>query len=160
ASLSRHAYGLAFDIYGVRTAGGKTYMVASSYQRGLGMGKTCEGRAKSRGARLLRQLACDLDRSGYFRNILTPDSDRDHRDHFHISVYKRGERRYKKNRTTLLEPFNYGRRWVRRLPKKRYPSKWSRWRVVKRRYRLNRRLIRRRLQQKRRRESKRKRKKR
>lgn len=158
STLSRHAYGLAFDIYGIKTKGGKTYMVASSYERHLDSGRSCEGQAKTRGGRLLRQLACDLDNSHYFKVILTPDSDRDHRDHFHISVYKKGEKRRRINRTTLLESYNYGRKWVKRRAKYGYPSRRRVSLVVKARYRANRRLIRkktRRRRRKRRRRAKR-----
>jgi Extensin-like protein C-terminus len=152
--LSRHSLGLAVDIYGIKTSNGKTYMVTGSYQRGLGSGKYCEGKSKSRGARLLRQLACDLDRSQYFKVILTPDSDRDHRDHFHISIYGKGEKRKRKFRTTLLEAQYFGKPWVRKLPKYGYPSRKKVWRIVKARRRQNRRLIKRRYRKKRRRKRK------
>jgi hypothetical protein len=149
--LSRHALGLAMDLYGVRTANGKTYEVTHDYKRWLGSGKYCEGKAKTRGARILRQLACDLDSSGYFKSILTPDSDREHRDHFHLSVYNRRERRKRPTRTVLLESFNLGRWWVKRLPKHGYPSKKRVWRIVKARRRANRRVIKRLRREKRRR---------
>jgi len=142
ARLSRHAFGLAIDLYGVRTHGGATYMVDSDYATGLGGQRTCEGTASRRGARLLRQLACDLDRSQFFKAILTPDSDRDHRDHFHLSLFHAGEKKARRNRTTLIEHEHYGKKWARALPRRGHPSRGSVTRTVRRRYRLNRRFIR------------------
>ncbi len=140
-NLSRHAYGLAMDLYGVVTDKGVTYMVSSDYERGLGRGATCEGNAKRRGGRILRQLACDLDKSKYFKAILTPDSDRDHRDHYHFSIYMDGESRKRSNRTTLVEPGNYRRPWVRRLPTGGMPGKGLVNSIRQQRYRSNRRII-------------------
>jgi len=141
SELSRHAVGLGIDIYGITTADGKTYTVSSDYQRGLGAGKTCEGHARARGARLLRQLACDLDRSHYFRAILTPDADRDHRDHFHLSVYGSAEKRTRKYRTTLIEYQFFGYSWVKRQPTLGRPSSKRVWSVVRQRRRANHRLL-------------------
>ncbi|PKN45284.1 MAG: hypothetical protein CVU59_09490 [Deltaproteobacteria bacterium HGW-Deltaproteobacteria-17] len=140
--LSRHAYGLAMDLYGVVTDKGQTYMVDADYERHLGRGPTCEGHARRRGGRLLRQLACDLDKTKYFKAILTPDSDRDHRDHFHLSIYKDGEDRARKNRTTLVEPVHFGRKWARQLPTGGFPSSSRVTGILKQRYRANRRISR------------------
>ncbi|MBN2725422.1 MAG: extensin family protein [Deltaproteobacteria bacterium] len=142
ARLSRHASGLAVDIYGVKTKNGRTYMVSSDYEHGLGKGKSCEGNPKKRGGRLLRQLACDLDDTHYFRAILTPDSDRDHQDHFHISIYKSGEKRKRRNRTVLLEPQHFGKKWVKKRSRRGYPSRKRVYRVMKSRYRKNRNFLR------------------
>jgi len=142
SNLSRHAYGLAMDLYGVITDKGQTYMVNTDYERSLGRGLTCEGNARRRGGRVLRQLACDLDQTKYFKAILTPDSDRDHRDHFHLSIYKEGENRVRKNRTTLVEPVNFGRKWVKQLPTTGFPSTSRVYSILKQRYRANRRISR------------------
>ncbi|MGM0596609.1 MAG: extensin family protein [Myxococcota bacterium] len=154
--LSRHASGHALDIYGVKLDDGKKYTIKDDYETGLGSGKTCLGKPKTRGARILRQLACDLDWSHYFRNILTPDSDPDHRNHFHISVYRRGEAKKRKYRTVLLEPAHYHKKWVRRHSLKGYPCIKRVWMVVNARRSANRRLIRRMQRQKRRKKRKKK----
>ncbi len=160
ARLSRHAKGLAVDIYAIKTDDGHTYWVKDDYEKGLGAGPTCEGKAKSRGARLLRQLACDLDRSHYFERIITPDSDREHQDHIHLSAYQPWRKPWRRpHRTALLEPQNYGRKWVRRLSSRAHPSVRRVIRIIRARRRANRRLIRARLRKKRRSKSARKKKK-
>jgi len=59
--LSRHALGLAVDVHAFIDRQGRRLEVERDYQKGLGRGRTCEGRAKSYRARVLRDLACDLD---------------------------------------------------------------------------------------------------
>ncbi|MBN2723361.1 MAG: extensin family protein [Deltaproteobacteria bacterium] len=140
--LSHHSYGLAIDIYGIHTRDGKTYDVTSDYRRGTSTDKICAGPTKRRGARLLRQLACDLDASHYFAAILTPDADREHRDHFHIHVFGGFEKKNRKHRTSLVEPQNYRKRWVLSMGARYRPSISRVWQVVRSRRRANSRLIR------------------
>ncbi|MBU1218458.1 extensin family protein [Myxococcota bacterium] len=138
--LSHHSTGLAVDIYGIKTKDGKTYNVSYDYQRKLGKGPTCEGHAKNRGARLLRQLACDLAGTHYFSSILTPDSDREHLDHFHLSVFTPADKKEYPNRTALLEPQYFGRKWVKSNSRYAKPSIKKVWKVVGLRRRSNSRL--------------------
>ncbi len=139
--LSTHASGLAVDIYGVHLEDGSYYSVDSHYEKNLGRGNACEGTARTRGGRILRQLACDLDRSHFFNTILTPDSDREHEDHFHLSVFATGERNLRPHRTVLVESQNARRRWVTSLPTTGSPSINRVWNVVTARRRSNRQIL-------------------
>jgi hypothetical protein len=76
--LSLHAYGLALDVHEV-TADGKSFVVTHDFARGL-----ANGCAES--APLLNRLACRLAQLRLFQELLTPDSNADHRDHLHIAI--------------------------------------------------------------------------
>jgi hypothetical protein len=76
--LSLHAYGLALDVHEV-TADGRSYVVARDFARGLPNG--CAGDAP-----LLNRLACRLSQLRLFQELLTPDSNADHRDHLHVAI--------------------------------------------------------------------------
>jgi hypothetical protein len=76
--LSLHAYGLALDVHEV-IADGTSYVVARDFARGLPNG--CAS-----GAPLLNRLACRLAQLRLFQELLTPDSNADHRDHLHIAI--------------------------------------------------------------------------
>jgi hypothetical protein len=76
--LSLHAYGLALDVHEV-TADGKSYVVAKDFARGLPNGCAAE-------APLLNRLACRFSQLRLFQELLTPDSNADHRDHLHIAI--------------------------------------------------------------------------
>jgi hypothetical protein len=76
--LSLHAYGLALDVHEV-TADGKSYVVANDFRRGLANGCADE-------APLLNRLACRFSRLRIFQELLTPDSNADHRDHLHVAL--------------------------------------------------------------------------
>ncbi|HEX4338432.1 MAG TPA: extensin family protein [Polyangiaceae bacterium] len=75
---SLHALGLAIDVH--RIAMGKHRLdVSRDYARG--QGPSCE-----EGSPVLNRLACELDRTGLFEQIITPDDDGDHRDHLHLAI--------------------------------------------------------------------------
>jgi hypothetical protein len=76
--LSLHAYGLALDIHEV-TAYGRSYVVARDFSRALPNGCAAE-------APVLNRLACRLAQLRLFQELLTPDSNADHRDHLHIAI--------------------------------------------------------------------------
>jgi hypothetical protein len=76
--LSLHAYGLALDIHEV-TANGQSFVVAKDFARGLPNGCAAE-------APLLNRLACRLAQLRLFQELLTPDSNADHRDHLHVAI--------------------------------------------------------------------------
>lgn len=76
--LSLHAYGLALDVHEV-TADGKSFVVAKDFAKGLPNG--CAA-----GAPLLNRLACRFVQLRLFQELLTPDSNADHRDHLHIAI--------------------------------------------------------------------------
>jgi hypothetical protein len=76
--LSLHAHGLALDVHAVR-ADGAWREVKTDFARGLG-----DGCADS--APMLNRLACELKRTGRFKEMLTPDYNADHHDHLHWGV--------------------------------------------------------------------------
>lgn len=115
--LSRHALGLAVDMYYFVNAKGRKISVVRDYERNLATRKSCEGFASTWQARLLRGLVCDLDYSGLFETVLTPDYDTGHRDHFHVSVFHPLDRkRYRRHRTSLLGSINPAYRWIGTIP--------------------------------------------
>lgn len=76
--LSLHAYGLAIDVHEI-TAYGQSYVVAHDFARGLPNG--CVDNAP-----VLNRLACRLSQLRLFQELLTPDSNADHRDHLHLAI--------------------------------------------------------------------------
>ncbi len=76
--LSLHAYGLALDVHAVR-AGETWHEVKSAFSRGL-----ADGCAEA--APVLNRVACELKRTGRFKEMLTPDYNADHHDHLHWGV--------------------------------------------------------------------------
>jgi hypothetical protein len=78
--LSQHAYGLALDITAIDGAFGYATVV-KHYEKGVwGCGPK---NATPKGA-AWRKFYCALYLQKAFRQIFTPDTDRDHRDHFHL----------------------------------------------------------------------------
>jgi len=76
--LSLHARGLAIDLHEFVVAG-RTLSVDRDYA--LGQNHGCSSTTP-----VLNRLACSLRASGMFRELLTPDSDPDHHDHFHLAI--------------------------------------------------------------------------
>jgi hypothetical protein len=76
--LSLHARGLAIDLHEFVVAG-RTLSVDRDYARDLSPDCSPSGP-------VLNRLACDLRASGLFRELLTPDYDADHHDHFHLAI--------------------------------------------------------------------------
>ena len=81
--LSLHAYGLALDVHEV-TADGKSYVVAKDFARALPNGCAAD-------APLLNRLACRMAQLRLFQELLTPDSNADHRDHLHLAIARAPE---------------------------------------------------------------------
>lgn len=77
--LSLHAYGLAIDIAGM-VADGRMHKVSKAFTRGMGQAGC------SPAAPVLDQVACRVKAMGLFREVLTPDSNADHANHFHFGV--------------------------------------------------------------------------
>lgn len=75
---SLHALGLALDAAKFKSSG-TSHSVARDYARGLGTG--CYSDAPP-----LNQIACQLRDLGLFRELITPDHDADHHDHFHLAI--------------------------------------------------------------------------
>ncbi len=76
--LSLHANGLAIDVHEMVVEGQKL-SVKHDFARGLDDG--C-----STSAPALNRVACQLKRTGVFRELLTPDYNADHHDHFHLAI--------------------------------------------------------------------------
>jgi hypothetical protein len=86
----RHPAGLAIDVAVLHRKDEKVFSVLRDWH-GYPGAKTCgEKAAKPRkdteGARLLRDIVCELDRKKSFNLLLTPHYDWGHRDHFHMEV--------------------------------------------------------------------------
>ncbi len=75
---SLHALGLAIDVHRIRM-GNHRLSVKRDYARG-------QGRSCDEGSAILNRLACELDRTGLFEQVITPDDDSDHRDHLHLAI--------------------------------------------------------------------------
>lgn len=68
--LSRHALGLAMDIFVFKSEDGEEHVVKRDYRKDP----------------WLRDLEARLNETGWFRRLLTPGNDRGHRDHFHVEA--------------------------------------------------------------------------
>jgi hypothetical protein len=107
--LSLHAYGLALDVHEI-VVEGRTLDVERHFARGIGCGA---GPA-------LNHVACKLRDLGLFRELLTPDYNADHSNHFHIGLAPLGplgDELWKKRRehppTPQLPVFGEGSRLAR-----------------------------------------------
>lgn len=75
---SLHARGLALDAAKFKSKHA-SHSVARDYVRGLR--SACRSDAPA-----LNQMACQLRELGLFRELITPDHDSDHHDHFHLAI--------------------------------------------------------------------------
>jgi hypothetical protein len=75
---SLHALGLAIDVHRVEM-GKHKLDVSRDFARG-------QGRSCDESSPVLNRLACELDRTGLFEQVITPDDDYDHRDHLHLAI--------------------------------------------------------------------------
>jgi Extensin-like protein C-terminus len=107
--LSRHSYGLAIDVFEVRGPGKARANVKKDWVKAVGRPGHCIGPVRSRKARLLRGLACNLEKSRILSLIMTPDTDYAHRDHFHMACLKASERRHHRVRYAGRPK---GRTWI------------------------------------------------
>ncbi len=76
--LSSHAYGLAIDVHGF-TVDGERLELRKHFRRGMKNGCAAD-------APVLNRIACEFRKLGLFREFITPDFNRAHHDHFHISI--------------------------------------------------------------------------
>jgi hypothetical protein len=83
---SRHAYGRAIDVHSFTLDDGTVTTIKNDYEQGLGDDIDCVGRPLTREGRILRTLACQFERSGLFDNVLDPDYDAHHYNHFHLDI--------------------------------------------------------------------------
>lgn len=75
---SLHARGLAIDVHELVFAG-RRLSVKDNYRTGLG------DRCSPSGSPV-NAVTCRLERAALFRELITPDDDRDHHDHLHLGV--------------------------------------------------------------------------
>lgn len=90
--LSRHANGMAADIFEVRGPGGLRANVLKDWVKAKGRPGSCVAGVTSHKGSVLRRLACALEYSGILFQVMTPDSDYAHRNHYHLSALRVGER--------------------------------------------------------------------
>jgi hypothetical protein len=86
----RHPGGRAIDINSVTLKTGEKYTVLGDFHGRVG-GTTCGERAAvptkdTPGARLWRDIVCDLSEKRSFNLLLSPNHDWGHRDHLHMEV--------------------------------------------------------------------------
>jgi hypothetical protein len=82
---SRHALGLAIDIHALTfsSAGYSAPLTRLEVKRDFRRGtQWCQPDAPR-----LNQVACRVKQLGLYRELLTPDYDRDHHDHFHLAIW-------------------------------------------------------------------------
>ena len=93
---SQHAYGLAADLTRFKRADGTELVIDRDFQGAIGepvCGEEAHARELSNDAVLLRDLICDVARSGVFHHILTPNHDQAHHDHFHLDIARGARQR-------------------------------------------------------------------
>jgi len=85
---SQHSYGLALDLTRLKLSDGRELVIERDFQGAIGEPVCGSGApaALSGDAKLLRDLICDVARSGLFHHILTPNHDAAHRNHFHLDI--------------------------------------------------------------------------
>jgi hypothetical protein len=89
AKLSQHAYGLAMDVTAFKLKDGRTLEVERDFHGKIGepvCGPGAEIVPPSPDATALRNLVCDIARTGMFHNVLTPNYNTAHRNHFHFDI--------------------------------------------------------------------------
>lgn len=92
---SQHSYGLAIDLTRLKRADGTELVIERDFEGAIGEPVCGEGaRAELPGdAGALRNVICDVARSGSFHHILTPNHDAAHRDHFHLDIARGARQR-------------------------------------------------------------------
>jgi hypothetical protein len=89
---SRHSYGLAIDVHTVRRGDGEAWTLRDDFEQGLGDARDCVGDPLTPAGAALRAIDCAMRHSGLFRNVLDPDFDGDHYNHFHLEALPWRER--------------------------------------------------------------------
>ncbi len=82
--LSQHAYAMAIDIGGFRSATGTNYSVLTDFVETAS--STCPLRSSNAVDRVLKEIACWMYDSRTFNIILTPNYNSAHRNHYHVDL--------------------------------------------------------------------------
>jgi hypothetical protein len=93
---SQHRYGLAVDLVSFELAGGLVLSVETDWRGALETppcGPESRVSEATESAITLRNIVCDVAKSGLFHHILTPNFNAAHRDHLHLDI-KRGDTRW------------------------------------------------------------------
>ncbi len=94
---SQHSFGLAIDMTRLKRADGTELVIERDFQGAIGepvCGDGARARPELSGeASDLRDLICDVARSGLFHHILTPNHDAAHHDHFHLDIARGAHQR-------------------------------------------------------------------
>lgn len=93
--LSQHAHGLAADIVAFKLADGRLLEVERDFGGELGTpvcGPDSRVALETPEGIALRNLVCDIARSGLFHYMLTPNHDRAHHDHLHVDIKRNATR--------------------------------------------------------------------
>lgn len=98
---SNHSFGLALDVHAFSGPTTGKLELDDDYEQGLGDGADCVGDPLTPGGMVLRLVHCQLERSGLFRIVLSPDYDQDHHNHFHIEVLPWSTRPDREDRTRV-----------------------------------------------------------
>lgn len=89
--ISQHAYALAIDFAGFRTADGSTYSVEDDWVIDPDGEETCGAATESDQDAWLHQLICAQKAAGIWNIALTPNYNADHRNHFHVDLTADGD---------------------------------------------------------------------
>ncbi len=89
--LSRHASGNAIDVKALRGPNGAVVVVERDWHIHKGTVEDCVGPLPPGPARKMREMICEFETLPIFGGILTPESDYDHRNHFHVGNLIPGE---------------------------------------------------------------------
>lgn len=94
---SQHSFGLAVDLTRLKRKDGGEWVVERDFQGAIGE-PVCGEASRPQTelgdeASALRDLICDIARSGLFHHILTPNHDAAHRDHFHLDIARGAHQR-------------------------------------------------------------------
>jgi hypothetical protein len=89
SKLSQHAYGLAMDVTAFKLKDGRTLDVERDFHGKIAepvCGPGAELTPVTPEATELRNIVCAIARTGMFHNLLTPNYNTAHRNHFHFDI--------------------------------------------------------------------------
>ena len=118
--ISQHGHGLAVDVRSVTLNDGRELVVLKDWRKAYGTKDDCVGKPGTTDAKLLRTIICQAEKANIFRLMLSPDSDWDHQNHFHIDGL---------GRIDWMRPRHAGRLADQPLPGEPAFENWWKWYV-------------------------------